>query len=179
MKKIFCMISMLVLSAFIIGGCASVNQRLTPSAETVVSDSNDTIEVIQAPVSAASSISEDLHALGFRWSNKTQDMVFITVGAAGIVDISAVVFNIDGNIISIDKSENTLTDFENWSTRQFSMSLEQFRQIAYAQIVTMKVVMIDKYSVSSFGISKKGAIVNGKFTSFLQQVDVQLAKLMN
>ena len=177
MMKKYCVIIMFLSYAFIFSGCASVNQGLTPSAKTVASDFDDTIEVIQAPVSAASSLSEAWHTLGFRWTSKAPDIVFITVGAQGIVNISAVAFNIYGNIIRIDKPASTLTDYGDSSTRQFSMSLEQFRQMAIAQTVKMKVVMIDNYSVSSFGQSKTSAIVNGKFAPFLQQVDTQLAKL--
>ena len=50
--------------------CASINQGLTPSAKTLVSDFDGSIEVIQKPVSAASSLSEGWHTLGFRWSSK-------------------------------------------------------------------------------------------------------------
>ncbi len=177
MREKYFIIIMVLSYVFIIGGCASVNQGLTPSAKTVVSDFDDTIEVIQAPVSSASSLSEGWHTLGFRWSSKAPDIVFLKVGAQDIVNISAVAFNIDGNIIRLDKPASTLTDYGDWSTRQFSMSLEQFRELAAAQTVKMKVVMIDKYSVSSFGKSKSSAIVNGKFAPFLQQVDTQLAKL--
>lgn len=177
MMKKYSMIIVFLSYAFIFSGCASINQGLTPSAKTVASDFDDTIEVIQDSVSAASSLSEGWHTLGFRWSSKAPDIVFIKVGTKGIVNISAVAFNIDGNIIRIDKPASTLTDYGDWSTRQFSMSLEQFRQMAAAQTVKMKVVMIDKYSISSFGQSNPSAIVGGKFAPFLQQVDAQLAKL--
>jgi hypothetical protein len=88
----------------------------------------------------------------------------LKVGTQGIVNITAVAFNLDAKIMQLNKPVNTLTDYGEWSTRQFSMPLEQFRILASAKTVKMKVVMIDKYSVSSFEKSKPLAIVVGKFS---------------
>ena len=56
------------------------------------------------------------------------------------------------------------------------MPLDQFRRMATAKVVKMKVESINTYSVSSFGKAKPNAIVNGKFAAFLEQVDAQLKK---
>ena len=163
----------LLTSILLIIGCASLNQGLTPGAKTIVSDFDNSIEVIQKPVSSASSLSEAWHTLGFLWSSKSPDVVFLTAGTKGTLNITGLSFNIDGDIISVETA-STLTDYDQWSTRQFMMPMEKFRKLAAAKIVKMKITMIDKYSVSSFGQTKPNAVVSGKFADFLRQVDAQL-----
>ncbi|MBC8180300.1 hypothetical protein H8E88_04165 [candidate division KSB1 bacterium] len=155
--------------------CASLNQGLTPGVKTTISDFDNSVEVVQKAVSAASSLSEGWHTLGFRWNSKAPNTIFLTVGTKGIVNVTGVSFNIDGNIVDAEIA-STLTDYDQWSTRQFSMPLDQFRKLATAKIVKMKVIMIDKYSVSSFGQTKQNAIVSGKFSEFIRQVNAQLEK---
>jgi hypothetical protein len=156
-------------------GCSSINQGLTPGTKTVVSDFDNSIDVIQEPVSAASGLSEGWHTLGFRWNSNSPDVVFLMVGTKGTVNVTGVSFNIDGDIIDVETA-STITDYDQWSTRQFVMPLEQFRKLATADVVKMKVSMIDQYSVSSFGQTKSKAVVSGKFEGFLNQVDAQLNK---
>ena len=160
-------------------GCAATNQALTPSVKTVVSDFDGSIEVFQKPVSAASGMKDSWNMLGFRWTSKEPNYVFLIVGLKGIVNISSVSFNIDGNIVRLDETARKFTDCNECknrkSTRQFSMLLSQFRVLASAKIVKMKIESKDTYYVSSFGQSKR-ATVGGKFAPFLQQVDAQLAK---
>jgi len=171
MKQLICIFVLISL----VFSCASINQGLTPGAKIIVSDFDNSIEIIQKPVSAASSLREGWHTLGFRWNNNAPDLIFLTVGIKGIENISGVAFNVDDQIIRAEVASN-LTDYDEWSTRQFSMSLNQFKKMAIAQIVKMKVLMIDKYSVSSFGQSKQNAIVSGKFSKFLDKVNFQLLK---
>lgn len=160
-------------------GCASTNKALTPSAKIVVSNFDGSIEVFQKPVSAASGMKDSWNMLGFRWTNKAPNYIFLTVGLKGIVNIKAVSFNMDGNIVRIDepvrKSTNCNECKNRKSTPQFSMPLSQFRVLASAKIVKMKIESKDTYSVSSFGQSKR-ATVSRKFAPFLQKVDAQLAK---
>ena len=115
--------------------------------------------------------------MGFRWKSNAPRIVILDVGTQGIVNISAVHFNIDGDIIQFDKPASVLTEYGDWSYRRFLMPLEQFRRMANAEVVKMKVIMIDNYTVSSFGRTENNAIVNGKFRAFLEQVDTQLKKI--
>jgi len=163
----------LLLVCFI-NGCASINQSLTPGTKIVKSDFDNSIDVVQEPVSAASSLSEAWHTLGFRWNSKAPDIVFVTAGAHGVTNITGLSFNIDGKIVDLEPA-STLTNYDKWSTRQFKMDLPTFRKMAAAKDVKMKVVMIDTYSVSSFGQSEPDAVVSGKFSEFLSEVDKQLS----
>jgi hypothetical protein len=159
----------------LLASCSSMNQSLTPGTKTVVSDFDNSVEVIQNPISAASSLGEGWNTLGFRWNSKRPEAVYLMVGTKGIVNITGLSLNIDGEIIDVETA-STLTDYDEWSTRQFVIPLEQFRKLAAADLVKMKVIMIDKYTVSSFGQTKPKAVVSGKFEGFLTQVDIQLNK---
>ena len=172
--RIICVLLLILISVFL-SNCMSVNQSLTPSANTVVDSFDDSIKVIQKPVSSASSINEAWHTLGFRWKSKTPNIVFLDVGTAGTNNVMVVAFNIDGNIVEL-KALSPVTEFEDdRSYNTFSMSLDQFRRLATAKVVKMKVESINEYTVSSFGEENK-ATVNGKFASFLEQVDAQTKK---
>jgi hypothetical protein len=169
---------------FLIGCTPAMQQSMTPSAKTVVHDFDNHIEVIQLPVSAASSMNEGLNALGFRWTSKAPDIVRLKVGTKEITNIYAVAFNIDGAIVNIEKPIDTPTNYGGWSYRQFAMTLGRFVKLANAQIVKMKVFSVD-YSnnlinilitPSSFGQSKSSAVVSGKFSGFLEQVNAQRNK---
>lgn len=165
-------LSLLIIYFF--NGCASLNQGLTPGTKILKSDFDNSVDIVQEPVSSASSLSEAWHTLGFRWNSKATDIVFVTAGAHGITNITGLSFNIDGEIIDLEPA-SALTNYDNWSTRQFKMDLSTFRKMAVAKDVKMKVVMIDTYSVSSFGQSKPDATVSGKFSEFLISVDKQLS----
>jgi len=159
-----------LLVALVFSGCASMNDSLTPSMSVVKDDFDGSIIVRQAPVSAASSMSEGWHTLGFEWNQKTPDIIYITAGTNGTVNITDVEFNADGNIISNIKTASTLTEYGKWSTRRFSMSWNDFLKITNAKSVKMKVVQINDYTVSSFGPENSGAIVNTKIPPFLKKV---------
>jgi len=166
LKPIF--ISILILTFF---GCASFNQMATPSPKTVINDFDGSIEVRQSPVSAAASMSEGWNTLGFTWLSKNPEYVYLIVGTQGITNISSVSFNIDGEIIDLEEPASYLTDYGEWSTRPFVISLTKFRQLANANTVKMKVVMIDSYTVSTFGKNHPLAVVSGKFDEFLKLID--------
>src|SRR3981189_173457 len=91
----------LVISLFatLIGGCAATNDALTPSARLIKDDFDGALIVRQPPVGAASSMSETIHVLGFEWSQKTPDTVFVTAGLQGTRAIHALAFNADGRLI--------------------------------------------------------------------------------
>ncbi len=151
--------------------CTSFNQMATPSAKTVINDFDGSTEVHQSPVSAAISLSEGWNTLGFSWLKNNPEYVYLIVGAQGITNISSVAFNIDGDVIELHEPASHLTDYGEWSTRPFVITLEDFRKLAKADTVKMKVVMIDSYAVSTFGQGHPQAIVSGKFYEFLNQID--------
>lgn len=167
-------LSVIFFFALIFSGCASINQGLTPGPEVKVSDFDNSVEVIQKPVSAANSLSEAWHTLGFRWNSANPDIVYLIAGAHGTVNVTGLMFNIDGEIVTASPASK-LTDYGQWSTRQFKIPFSTFKKLANAKLVKMKLIMIDKYSVSSFGQSKPGAIVSGKLKPFLKQIE--LAKM--
>jgi len=164
---------LLLLSVYFLNSCVSINQSLTPGTRIIKSDFDNSIDIVQKPVSASSSLSEAWHTLGFRWNSNAPDIVFVTAGTVGITNITGLSFNIDGEIVDVEPA-STLTKYGDWSTRQFKMDLATFRKMASAKIVKMKIIMIDTYSVSSFGQSKPEAVVSGKFSEFLKSVSEQL-----
>lgn len=159
-------------------GCVGVNDALTPSAQTIVDQFDGRQIIRQAPISAASGLSEDFHTLGFEWMEKYSDLIFVTVGhAMQIRAIQDAAFNADGKIFDKLKPASALTHFEHGASfRRFEMPLDQFRVVARANVVKMRVGGINDYTVSSFGPGSGEAIVNSKFAPFLTAVDAALAK---
>jgi hypothetical protein len=153
-----------------LSGCASINDAMTPSVQ-VKKDQFDNSEIIyQPPVSAASSLSEGWHTLGFQWNSKYPDVVFLEVGVKGITNVMGVAFNVDGLLIENIREASQLTDYGQWSTRRMVLPISDFIKVAQGKNVKMKVHQIDTYTVSSFGPENSGAIVNGKFEPFLQKL---------
>lgn len=162
--------AVLVLAVLLITGCATMNDAMTPSLSIIKDDFDGSLIVRQSPVSASSGFGEGWHTLGFEWNQKDPDTIFITVGANGIVNITDVAFNADGQVISNIKPASAITEYGQWSTRRFSMPWEDFLKIADAKSVKMKVVRINDYTVSSFGPDHSGAIVNTKIPPFVEKV---------
>ncbi len=162
--------SVLVLAVLLVAGCATMNDAMTPSLSVIKDDFDGSLVLRQSPVSSSSSLGEGWHTLGFEWNQKNPDTVFITAGTNGIVNITDVAFNADGQVISSIKPASTITEYGQWSTRRFSMSWEDFLKIATAKSVKMKVVRINDYTVSSFGPEHSGAIVNTKIQPFVDKV---------
>lgn len=162
------LLSSLCLTAAAFSSCKSYTELMTPSAR-ISSDSFDGSKVInQPPVSAAASMSENWHTLGFDWNSRTPDKVFVTAGAPGTQNIFGLAFNVGGKVITA-RSVSLMTEFGVSSTRRFAMNYRDFETIATAPLVKMKVSGANSYGVSSFGTSTK-ALVNAKFPGFLQQV---------
>lgn len=155
-------------------GCTGA---MTPSLKTINDNFDGSTIVDQPPVSAASRLSEGWHTLGFTWRTNAPDIVVLTVGIPGITNISDVSFNVDGYFLKNIKAASVLTDYgkhnkyaPNISHRTFAISLDDFLKIANGQDVKIRVGMIDKYSVSSFGAKNSGAAVNHKFEPFKDKI---------
>ena len=176
----------------VVSGCASMNDAMTPSAHVEKDKFDGATIVNQDSVSASSSVSdENMHSLGFDWTSKSPDVVYITVGVYGVANISGVKFNADGKIIESAKPVATSTDYANatiemvmagssgktFSTRRFVMPIDDFRTIATAQDVRMRIDRINSYSVSTFGPANGIAIINTKFKPFLEKVDSIIAQV--
>jgi len=168
------MINLVAIGLFgilLVSGCASMNDAMTPSASVIKDDFDGKLIVRQSSVSSSSSLSEAWHTLGFEWTQKTPDIVFIDVGTKGITNITDVAFNADDNVISSITPASSTTDYGTWSERRFQMPLSDFIKVATGRIVKMKVVRNNDYTVSSFGTGLPGASVNTKFQPFLAKVE--------
>lgn len=163
---------LIISFSIIFQSCTAFNQAATPGTKIIKSDFDGSVDVLQSPVSSSSSLSEGWHTLGFRWNSNLPDKVFLTVGVHGINNVTGLSFNIDGEIFDIEVA-SSITDYGDWSTRQFVTEWSLFKKLANANDVKMKVVMIDKYSVSSFGKLKPEAIVSGKFSEFLKEAEAR------
>lgn len=159
--------SVAVLAA-LIGACASLNDS-TPAVMVVKDDFDDTVIVRQAPVSSADSGGDAWHKLGFEWNQKKPDLVVITVGTRGVVNINGIAFKADGDRVDRIAAASALTEYGEWSSRRFVMNKEDFIKVAAANEVKMTVVLNDKYTVSTFG-KESAAAVGSKFGPFLKKV---------
>ena len=161
-------IAVLTCLAFAQPSCYSVNSALTPSIKVLTDDFDGSKVIYQKPVSSSSKLTEHFHTLGFDWTSKTPNRVFLSAGAPGITNIYGLSFNVDGTLVSARLASN-LTEYGDWSTRRFYVSYSDFVKLANAQVVKMKVTKNNTYTVSSFGKSTS-AVVNKKMTPFLAQV---------
>ncbi|UAL42138.1 hypothetical protein K8B83_14765 [Shewanella inventionis] len=151
-------------------GCTGMNDAMTPSMNTHKDSFDGALIVSQAPVSSSSSLTEGWHTMGFEWNQKFPDVVFLEVGTNGITNVQGVAFNVDGEIIENITEASVLTKYGSWSTRRLVMPINEFVKVAKGRDVKMKLIQIDTYSVSSFGASNSGAVVNSKFPPFLNKL---------
>jgi hypothetical protein len=158
----------ILIMATVMSGCASMNAAMTPGVKVTNDPYDGSKTVTQKPVSASSSLSKSWHTLGFVWTAKHPDTVVLIVGVNGIDNISDVDFMVDGKELTSIDTASSLTDYGDWSNRTFRIDLSEFKQLANADDVRMKVSRIDEYSVSTFGAANTGAIVNSKFPPFLE-----------
>ena len=148
-----------------------MNDAMTPGFKVERDDFDSSLRIVQPPVSS-SGVSDAWHTLGFEWNEKTPEIIYLTVGAMGITNISDAQFNVDGEIVDSLKEASSLTNYGDWSTRRFYLPITDFVKIAKGKLVKMKVVKIDTYSVSSFG-EQAGTLrtVDQKFPPFLQALN--------
>lgn len=162
----------------LLAGCAATMDAMTPSTSVIKDDFDGKMIVRQSSVNAASGMGEAFHTLGFEWSEKFPDSIFITVGfVTGYRNIKDVAFNVDGRIIDRIKLASTLTEHEpgvsfRSSYRRFEMNIDDFIAVASGRNVKIRVVGINDYTVSSFGPDAGNgmAVVNAKFGPFLDEV---------
>ena len=169
----------IITTVFLMIGCASLNDAVTPSLEVERDSFDSTLRITQPSVSS-SGISENMHTLGFTWNENTPDVVYVTVGAYGIVNINDVEFNVDGTFIQSAETASSATDYgssfnsTDFSTRRFLIPIDDFVQIITGNVVKMKVYHIDTYSLSSFGRGVEGMrTINTKLQPFLDRLALE------
>jgi hypothetical protein len=145
-----------------------MNSAMTPASK-VTTDAFDGSKIVsQAPVSSSASLTEDWHTLGFDYTSKAPDKVYLTAGVQGISNVFGLDFNVGGRMIAANRA-SLITEYDSWSTRRFWVSYKDFIAIATAPSVKMKVSGANSYGVSSFGTSTN-ALVNKKFSPFLEKL---------
>jgi hypothetical protein len=167
-----------LIVATVLTGCmstAEMNDMMSPSLRLMKDDFDGAQIVRQPPVSAASSMSDTFHSLGFEWTTKTPDLVYLVAEAPGISGIEALAFNVDGKILSDIKTASATTEYQTGtyggrSARRFAIPLQEFELIAVGKDVKMRVSRLNDYSVSAFGPEHPNAIVNSKLPAFIQKV---------
>lgn len=152
-----------VLLALVLSACASMNEALSPSTQVMKDEFDGSLVVRQQPVSAANGVREPWHTLGFEWSQKSPDTVYLLVAAHGAGNISEVAFNADGRIYDNLKVVNG-------ASGRFAMPWSSFLALAEAGSVKMKVARLDQYTVSSFGPKHPRAAVNPRIATFVTTV---------
>lgn len=152
----------------LIQGCATFNDALTPKVTITKDDYHDSTIISQQAVSAAADLSESYHMLGFNWNSKYPDKIILAVGVDGVDNVTGACFKIEE--LEICSKSASYTNYGSQSYNYFSISLDEFKKIANADIVKMKVTRLDKYSLSSFGKKRELAIVNKKFQPFLDAI---------
>ncbi|MES1982379.1 MAG: hypothetical protein V4443_07875 [Pseudomonadota bacterium] len=179
---------LLLAILLVLSGCtSSINKLTTPNAQVSKDKSDGSVYVRQPPVNASRdsfSSGDAWHTLGFEWLSRIPDTVFFTVGVIGqasqIQDLALIADDqvIQGikptsdTNINIDQSVGIpLKD----TYRRYSMPLDEFRKVAAARVVKMKIFRAHDTSSSQFGKDFPYVAVNGKFSPFLNKVDALLA----
>ncbi|MEL4292894.1 hypothetical protein [Shewanella xiamenensis] len=169
---------LLVGALVIVGGCASLNDQLTPSATRKVNNFDGSIEVIQPPVSAASSMSEEPITLGMMWKETYPEQVLLSVGVSGIEAVTNVEFNVDGQIMKsavksgltdVNLGHTATLNLPNRSTGYFVIPLDDLKRISLGNVVKVRVTLRNSYVVSSFGKEVPATIVS-KFPTFFKEI---------
>lgn len=149
----------------------------------VMKDDFDGATIVRQPPVVASrptlTSDDSPQSLGFEWSSKTPDTVFVTAQYFVIENIEKVEFIADEQRIQGISTASVLTQFEpgsSYSSRRFAMPMTEFRKIASAHIVKMKISSIDTYSVSRFGKDYPNVIVSDRFDPFLVAVDQAISR---
>ncbi len=165
------------LTVIFLTGCASMNAAVAPSAEILKDDFDNSTIVRQPAVNSSASISDAWHVLGFEWSTKYPNEVIIIAGLVMQNEIiREVEFKADSVIIENIRSNSTVTDHDmtiKQSSRRFVMPIAEFRKIAAASVVKMRVTrgLNNNAGTSTFGTADPSAIVSSRFKPFLAHID--------
>ena len=155
-------------------GCASTDNTPVPGVQTRKDDYDGATIVRQAAVSSGTSAAGDWNALGFEWTSKFPNRVVLTAGTRGVIKVTALVLEIDGEPADVQIASE-LTDYgdpsaERWSMRRFEISWVSFKRMAVARTVRMKIVGANEIFVTSFGADHAGAPVSQALPDFVARV---------
>ncbi len=161
-----------LLVIVLLSGCVDA---LTPSTRVMRDPFDGAVIVSQANVNAAH-INEGFHVLGFEWNSNRPNEIIAVAGVIGISNITGLAFNADGRIITA-RPAGTPTDYGvpgpvRTSTNRFIITLDDFKTIANAQDVKLKIVRLGSYSVSSFGRAPKhkNVVISMKLPGFIEKL---------
>ncbi|HTT09484.1 MAG TPA: hypothetical protein VMG60_01230 [Burkholderiaceae bacterium] len=158
--------------------CASVSETTPPGLQVLKDDYDGATIVRQAPVNSGSDAAGDWNALGFEWKSKFPNRVVIAAGTRGVINITDLVLEIDGENAAV-KRASELTDYgdsstgERWSMRRFEVSWADFERMATAHAVQVRVIGANEIFVTSFGADRPGAPVNTTLPAFRAEVRKQ------
>lgn len=155
--------------------CASVGDSKAPGLQVIKDDYDGSTIVRQAPVNSGSDATGDWNALGFEWKSKFPNRVIIAAGTRGVIKITDLVLEIDGEPAAV-KVASEMTDYgdpaaaERWSMRRFEVSWADFDRMATARTVQVRIVGTNEVYVTSFGADRTGAPVNATLPAFRAEV---------
>src|SRR3954452_14919778 len=94
--------SLVLLSLLV--SCQDINSAITPGSKSMTDDFDGSKVITQAPVSSSSTLAEAWHTLGFDWSSKTPDRIFLTAGVQGTNNVFGLDFNVGGRVITASEA---------------------------------------------------------------------------
>jgi len=166
--------TLLALAAVACVGCATTDQPAAPGLQVFKDDYDGATIARQQPV-ISGGVAGDWNALGFEWRSKFPNKVMLNAGTRGVVKITEVGLEIDGEEAGV-KLASEVTDYgvpsaaERWSMRRFEMSWVDFERMAAARTVRMKIIGANEILVTSFGSAQPGAPINDALSSFFLTV---------
>ena len=129
--------------------------------------------------------------MGFVWNEKKPEFVAMEVGTSGVTNIDSFSLNIDGEILDLEPLPDG-TDFGIFnthsfeffmgsipvqvSTRKFIVGMNQFREMANANDVRIRIGLQHRNFVFKFGKNYPDETINDRFIPFLKKVDVVKSK---
>lgn len=148
----------------------------------VMKDDFDGATIVRQPNLVASrptlTTEDNPQGLGFEWSTAKPDIVLLTAGLFEISNIEKLEFIADDQPITGVALASVITEFNTSkyssapaSMRLFSIPMAEFRKLANARIVKMKISGIGNYSVSRFGQDYPDVMVSSRFAPFLAKID--------
>jgi len=157
-------------------GCAALEEAAQPSRTQTATDAYDGATIVRQPaVIAGTNYTGDWNALGFEWTSKFPNRVLLSAGTRGVIKVTDLVLDIDGEPAAVQIASE-LTDYgdskaaERWSMRRFEISWADFKRMASARTVRMRVVGTNEMFVTSFGSDHVGAPVNATMPAFVAKV---------
>lgn len=161
-----------IVTAMSMTGCAQMNNAITPSVDVAQDEFTGATVVTQDVVSATDSMTDGWNLLGFIWNSYRPDYVYINAGVTDSpVNIKDTKFKVGNDFIQCKKTDQIFTSFQKTgSIKQCYMPLSDFKRIATADKVMLRIETGDGMSTSSFGAGSS-ATVSSKFVPFLAAIE--------